>query len=96
MGGGLGPPGGVPKSVGASSLGLGLSTQSTEVHRKTNRLSLVPRGAQVHMAVPGLSGMGSGGVGELGFLSCTHSLSLPLRRARCVQWLWVLGWSQDL
>lgn len=94
MGGGLRPPGGVPKSVGASSPGLGLSTQSTEVHRKTTGLPLVPRGALVHMAAPGLSGMGSGGAGRLGFLSCTHSVSLRLRHARCVQW--VLGWSQDL
>ena len=66
---GLGPPGGVPKSVGASSPGPGLRTQSTEVHRKTTHLSLVPRGAQVHMAAPGLSRMGSGGAGEWGFPS---------------------------
>ena len=58
--------------MGASSLGLGLSTQSTEVHRKTNRLSLVPRGAQVHMAVPGLSGMGRGAG-----LPLLHPLPLP-------------------
>lgn len=69
MGDGLGPPGGVPECVGASFPGPGLRTQSTEVHRKTTRLSLVPRGARVHMAAPGLSGMGSGGAGERGFPS---------------------------